>query len=89
MRKLYEGYVRFYRISGGDIHKRRRLLGLFGVLKTTSPLPKTGCLPHVSFHLLFGGPPPSPSEETSFMDGPLVQSAVTYSGSKWDGGWYV
>ena len=44
----------------GVIHKRRRLLGLFGVLKTTSPLSKTGYLPYVSFHLLLGTPLPPP-----------------------------
>jgi hypothetical protein len=40
---------------------------LLGVLKTTSPLLKT----YVTFHLLLGLPPPSLSEKTSFMDGPL------------------
>ena len=78
--KTENDFSDFCRISVGDIHKWRRLLGLFGVLKTTSPLPKTGSHPHVSFHLLLGAPPPSPSEETSFMDGPLRKAELPQVG---------
>ena len=38
--------------------------------KETSPLLKSGYLPHVALDLLWGAPPTYPSEETSFMDGP-------------------
>ena len=42
------------------------------IKKETSPLLRLGYPPHVALDLLLGAPPTYPSEETSFMDGPLV-----------------